>query len=71
MLHGLVSLAIVTGLLLVGAGLAGLGLVVIRIQEERHGSGRRAAGGRRSRQGQGCNWPRVAEPARGISTEGN
>lgn len=68
--HGLVVLAITTGLFLVGVTLAGVALVAIQIQEERAGTGRRAAGGRRSRTGQGCTAPRVAETARGIFTEG-
>ncbi len=70
LVHGLVVLAITAGMFLVAVALAGLALVGIQIQEERRGSGCRAAGGRRSRRGQGCNRPRVAEPARGTFTEG-
>lgn len=54
---------------LVVVGLAGLALVALQIQEERRGSGCRAAGCRRSRPGQGRTTPRGAETARGIFTE--
>lgn len=68
--HGLVIAVAAMAATFVVVALAGLALVAIQIQEERHGTGCRAAGGRRSRLGQGCNRPRVAEPARGVFTQG-
>jgi hypothetical protein len=68
--HGLVIAVAAMAATFVVVALAGLALVAIQIQEERHRTGCRAAGGRRSRRGHGCDRPRVAEPARGTFTQG-
>lgn len=45
----------------IAIGLAGAGIAWAQIQEERHGTGRRGAGCRRSRCGQGCKRTPTAE----------
>jgi hypothetical protein len=68
--QGVVVAVLAGGVTLLAASVAGLCLVVIRIQEERAGRECRPAGCRRSRKGNGCtNGPRVAETARGHITE--
>lgn len=68
--HGIaiaVAAAAVTFVVIAAGGLA---VVVLRIQEERHGTGCRGDGCRRRPDGQGCNTrPRPAEPVRGIFTK--
>lgn len=68
--HGLLISVTAMAATFVVLAVAGLVVVANRIQDERRGSGCRSEGCRRSRSGQGCNAPRVAETARGIFTEG-
>lgn len=67
--HGAVLATVAAAVTLLIVSLAGLGLVVMWISEERVGMGCQSAGCRRSRGRNGLTGARGAEPPRGHITE--
>lgn len=64
-LDGLVIAGLAFSITLFVVSLAALGIVALKIQEDRRGTGCHGGGCRRSRSANGCTKSRTAEPGRG------